>query len=378
MNSLTISLLNWVRGLCAILVVLGHSRSLGWAHGVPEKLPDVGILKILLIPTGLAIESVAVFFVLSGYFVGGKVLRQLSVNEFRWHHYLLDRMSRLYTVLIPGIFVSYFLIKIGLKYQMENTRIDLKTLSCNLAFLMPNRCSGFAGNSSLWSLGYEFYFYLLFALFAFLITTKSSRFTRIVYICIILMIVFAATPKILVLFPAWLFGVVLWAFLRDKQNLVSRPYLLLLISLITLIVCTIYMHVLRTSDELTIFFVSIVSVPLLSALIIISDNSSILENRFIKNGNFLGNASFSVYIFHLPILKLMYAIFDIPQEKLPIMQIFGFASLSILASIVLYYPFERNTQKVRRLMYLTTKKIFVTLIHLQFLNVNVKSKHEKS
>jgi peptidoglycan/LPS O-acetylase OafA/YrhL len=84
--------LDVVRGAAAILVVLGHSRELLFtAQGLPVSGKG-GFEKLLLAPTSLAQESVAVFFVLSGYLVGGQVVRQVRANRFSWPVYLANRL----------------------------------------------------------------------------------------------------------------------------------------------------------------------------------------------------------------------------------------------------------------------------------------------
>ena len=50
--------------------------------------------------------AVIVFFLLSGYFVGGSVLRQVEAGTWSWQRYLTERMSRLWIVLIPAFCAS--------------------------------------------------------------------------------------------------------------------------------------------------------------------------------------------------------------------------------------------------------------------------------
>ena len=72
------STLDLVRGLSALLVMLGHLRSFlfldfGELHGAGV------IAKLFYFCTGLGHQAVMVFFVLSGYFVGGSVLSGLII-----------------------------------------------------------------------------------------------------------------------------------------------------------------------------------------------------------------------------------------------------------------------------------------------------------
>ena len=158
-------ILNWIRGLCAILVVLGHARSLGWAHGLPSTLWSGDLSRIILSPSSFAMESVSVFFVISGYLVGGQIYCQNIDGTFLWRRFLVDRMTRLYIVLIPGMIFTLFCFKFSQYFgnELPNSNFELGNFFCNVVFLMPTRCDPYGNNGSLWSLGYEFYFYIVFA-----------------------------------------------------------------------------------------------------------------------------------------------------------------------------------------------------------------------
>ena len=169
-------ILNWTRGVCAALVVLGHARSLGWAHGESTNLWSSNLSKIFLLPSSFAMESVAVFFVISGYLVGGQIYRQIIARSFLWPRFLVDRITRLYIVLIPGM-VFTFLCFLFSKYfgkELSTSNFGVGNFLCNITFLMPTRCGPYGNNSSLWSLGYEFYFYIIFAAICTLFQLQKS------------------------------------------------------------------------------------------------------------------------------------------------------------------------------------------------------------
>ena len=54
------------------------------------------------------------FFVLSGYFIGGTVFRALERDQWEWGGYLLRRIVRLWIVLVPALFLCLFWDRLGI------------------------------------------------------------------------------------------------------------------------------------------------------------------------------------------------------------------------------------------------------------------------
>lgn len=54
--------------------------------------------------TSLGHEAVMIFFVLSGYLVGGSVLKQK--HKFEWLKYSITRLTRLWVILIPALLLT--------------------------------------------------------------------------------------------------------------------------------------------------------------------------------------------------------------------------------------------------------------------------------
>jgi peptidoglycan/LPS O-acetylase OafA/YrhL len=113
--------------------------------------------------THLGTESVLLFFVLSGFLVGGKVLERTISGSFDAKSYAIDRISRIYLPLIPALAFT-FLINCLICGQT----FSLRSLAGNLCGLQGvlSIVPAFAGNDPLWTLAYEFWFYLLGGFFA--------------------------------------------------------------------------------------------------------------------------------------------------------------------------------------------------------------------
>lgn len=146
--------------------------------------------------------AVIVFFVLSGFVIA---LTTMGKNRDGWQ-YAQARLSRLYSVLLPALVLSAFVsVVLGLTepaVQAQYTRSPT-VIRFLLSSTFLNEIWFFSSappiNRPLWSLGYEFWYYLIFGLWVFRGKTRASVVLPILA-CLI------AGPKIIVLFPIWLMG----------------------------------------------------------------------------------------------------------------------------------------------------------------------------
>ncbi len=146
-----------LRGFAALYVVFFHI--------LPQKIYLLGINVGMLFRFGP--EAVIVFFVLSGFVI--KYTYEKSKDK-SFKHYFIRRFIRLY---IPLLFI--FLLGYLLKCYSEGTLAypEWFTLLGNLFMLQdvisqkPHVISpAYMGNGVLWSLSYEWWFYMLFFLLA--------------------------------------------------------------------------------------------------------------------------------------------------------------------------------------------------------------------
>src|SRR5437868_5279704 len=94
--------LDLVRGLSALAVMAGHLRGLFFVPFDQANAPTALIGAVYFL-TSLGHQAVVVFFVLSGYFIAGNVLRSLADQSWNWRGYLTRRLVRLSIVLIPAL-----------------------------------------------------------------------------------------------------------------------------------------------------------------------------------------------------------------------------------------------------------------------------------
>jgi peptidoglycan/LPS O-acetylase OafA/YrhL len=166
--------LDLLRCLAALLVLLGHTRGLLFSSFQDVGHPGLGT-KIFYFVTGIHREGVAIFFAVSGFLVGGAAWRAIAERRFQARAYLASRFARIYVVLLPALALTFLLDWAG-RAVLSDTRfygvrpllpIGLSSnwtweqLACNLAAVQGIFCRPLGANPPLWSLGYEWVFYLL-------------------------------------------------------------------------------------------------------------------------------------------------------------------------------------------------------------------------
>lgn len=175
--------LDLIRAIAAWAVMWGHVRGnffVDFQHLAQRSLA----LRALYFVTGFGHQAVMVFFVLSGFLISSSVLHSYLSGRWSWRDYAINRSSRLYVVLIPGLLLGLLWDKLGSTIfpatglyshplaafggAVAQNQITLGTFIGNLCFLQTILCPTFGSNGPLWSLANEFWYYVLFplALFA--------------------------------------------------------------------------------------------------------------------------------------------------------------------------------------------------------------------
>jgi len=176
-------ILDLVRGISALLVMLGHLRGFLFVDFADLAAPSLSD-KVIYFVTGLGHQAVMVFFVLSGYFVGGAVLSGLRDERFGWLRYGVARLTRLWVVLVPALVLTFGIDQLGnywnpgayagefhglfMSGPATRSPADHGVLTAlgNLAFLQTIAVPVFGSDGPLWSLANEFWYYLIFPLAA--------------------------------------------------------------------------------------------------------------------------------------------------------------------------------------------------------------------
>jgi peptidoglycan/LPS O-acetylase OafA/YrhL len=214
--------LDLLRGIAAILVLADH-----WRNYFFVNFHEVGLHRVLLavpyILTAAGHEAVVIFFVLSGFLIGGTIRRSLELGQWNWASYLTNRLVRLWIVLLPGLLLTLLWDKIGVALEASRpvylgdpaimgsiASADAATVFVgNLLFVQRVFVPAFGSNGPLWSLANEFWYYVLFPLGLLAILPFTSTRTRIITAALFTFLVVWLRTTLLPLFPVWLLGAAL-------------------------------------------------------------------------------------------------------------------------------------------------------------------------
>ena len=181
-----LTFLDGLRGLAALYVLVGHARWLLWegfADGYrvhPERYSALGkSLVYALSAFRWGHEAVLFFFVLSGFVIHLRYATGLKRDphyRLEFASYLARRARRLYPPMLVALLLTWALDRAGIRLQLPtalhttsypliNANVgsdhSITTLLRNLVFVMY---PVFGSDGPLWSLNYEWYFYLLYPL----------------------------------------------------------------------------------------------------------------------------------------------------------------------------------------------------------------------
>lgn len=347
-----------LRGLAAFLVVASHSRLYPYTEAGVPLIGSTLLEKLSLVPTAFGREAVAVFFVLSGYLVGGQVVRQVRQDRFNPRVFVIKRLSRFWIVLLPGLLFTAVLDTISRsQFTTDNPFVQGRATSGfpaalgNAVFLMDGRCLAFGTNHSLWSLGYEFWFYFVFAA----LCVAASALVRRRWGAAIAGVVIAAACvaafglHLLWLIPAWLIGVLVaelqprctpWVMTQPRRRIIGAA---VAVCVAGLLVSTFYDTPLRVKY----LFLGCTTAPLVGALAILDPQAPSWARSAERVGVWLGTWSFTLYVFHLPFVMLVTAAADAAGIVPTPLFVYALTLITVAAVYPTYWLGEAHTAKVR-------------------------------
>lgn len=363
--------LDLVRWLAALLVVSGHVRYLwcaDYANVQNKSLP----IKIFYFATGFGSEAVMVFFVLSGFLVGGGALRKWYSGTYSSRDYFISRFSRIYTVLFPALVCGGLLDWIGLRYfngtgiytnspayhtPLLNfyiaSNLDWATFLANLANLQGILASHFGSNGPLWSLAYEWWYYCLFGLILEAAGKKSTDPAFWLLASGTLLASAALPAKLLLYMLVW--GTGAWAATLDPKRLKLSPFAACVL-FVSLLAGSRLFHILldgytdRLPGSMVIRFMPNLLLAAGFSLLIISLRGKTFTGiRSFAFHKFMADFSYTVYLMHVPLLVLITAIlssnYGVPFSVEPTFKVLLLLAVLILLIYVALYLFSLLTER---------------------------------
>jgi hypothetical protein len=120
---------DFLRATAALLVLLGHTRRAYFNY--TDVLAQPGLfLKLFYFITSLEAEAVVVFFVLSGFLIGGSLADSMQRGRFDLVRYLIARFVRIYIVFIPALVITEAVFLLGARRIARLQLPALEAKSC--------------------------------------------------------------------------------------------------------------------------------------------------------------------------------------------------------------------------------------------------------
>jgi peptidoglycan/LPS O-acetylase OafA/YrhL len=303
-----------------------------------------------------------IFFVLSGFFVGGSVLNRGPKFSFR--DYILARLSRLWIVLLPAIALTFITDRIisawvpsvltgsfrAIWHSGPFTNgpysSSMGTLLGNLCFLQTIHCSVFGSNIPAWSLANEWWYYLLFPCLAITAGWVGRQLPkrRIAGAVIALAIVMFIPGSFYVGFGIWCLGVLLYVLAKHLPNpghwpptVAAAGFVGVLYGVKLLPSSPVWLTDLIVGVAFFILAVSLVKLPAPGVML-----------SKISLG--LSEVSYSLYLSHFPLVLLVGIYWrsgKISPDGRGLLLFAAYLAGLFAFAVVFWLCFERHTHKLR-------------------------------
>ena len=304
--------LDLVRFMAAMVVFLGHASG---------QLTGAFLWQL----NGYLSASVMVFFVLSGFVIAFVFdTKEKTITE-----YSIARISRLTSVVVPALILTVLCDYIGtsvkpaLYFEGPWPAPNNSLINYFLSALLVQNIWGLdlnpGINTPFWSLSFELMFYVLFATLVYF--QGKIRVVLFVLFCLF------SGPDILAYFPIWLIGVAIYYLFKYQERwLMKFTKSSLIISLLAVVCFFIFVptiaKALSYKPDFMIaernlladyIFAIMFSAHLVFALPLLKYLSPILC-KFQKTIVYLASLTFSLYLFHRPLIQVFATVFDEPSS----------------------------------------------------------------
>jgi peptidoglycan/LPS O-acetylase OafA/YrhL len=326
-----LNILEAVRGGAALYVFIGHFVLMTFI----DRTNKVSILF------KFGQEAVILFFLMSGFVIQfSYAKKQIPFSE-----YFKKRFLRIYPLFLLSIFMVF------IHNIFSGSPLELRTILGNLFMLQdvetikPGTIVTTYGNSALWSLSYEWWFYMLFIP----ISNFKNKNLIVIFIVAISSILYYIYPvqllRWLMYFGIWWSGVLLANFYLSNQLNLKNVFNKIIVQIL------FFPTLLLFSKTLNEPFVSIGIYPTLEIRHFVSAILFLLIAILWKHLNWLGYAffkpleriapfSYGLYVLHLPIIMILEP-FVFKYIKNSLIQ---FMTITLVV-ILLAYLFEVIIQK---------------------------------
>lgn len=339
-----IDFIDGLRGLAALYVLIHHASYLLQegelllrlsGHSTNPMLSpfDAFVIRFMSIFRSGWV-AVMLFFVLSGFVIHLRQAQQLSTTtdlKFQWRKYFMRRIKRIYPPLLLAILITFVTDKLGLwmtlspytnstPYSMINRQnpealSDVQLIG-NLLLLTPfGYFVTWGTNLPLWSLGYEWWFYMIYPVLLIMMKRWAWPATILVALFFLCFTIVGSIPSylardIFLALPSWWCGVLVAEIYVGRIKLTGKFLAALSLFALTVAYCS-------RSHWAKGFFESLFFAAML--MLLLYANRKGWRFTPLVRLRWLGRMSYTIYIIHMPILVLLSGILmsNSPDHRLP-------------------------------------------------------------
>lgn len=349
--------IDWLRFLAAFGVLTGHLRGVIWTEwGGLEASSRSPVAFVAFGLSRLGYEAVIVFFVISGFLVGGRMVERVLAGTFNLRSFVVDRCTRIYVPLVPALLFA------GAVALICGERLSVRDFALNLLGLQGVAAPVFAGVSPLWSLSYEIWFYVLAGAAAAMHIRRGAG-AQWAFLAMAMSLGIFTKLSAGLLF-CWLLGAVAYPLSRESRT--KRRWLLLIAVLATLL-GVLFCQMTADSVSWQRFdlpawlpalpvssLILAVGISILVACLAPMRPSIPLLSKVDWLGTRLASFSYTLYLTHYPVLLLWGHYHPARTNRIDV------ASLAILSALLavclliawlMYWLFEVQTTRVRHWLF---------------------------
>jgi peptidoglycan/LPS O-acetylase OafA/YrhL len=352
------------RGLAAAAVAFQHLRALLFLDW-PQTTSHSYFVGIFYFMAKFGHPAVIVFFVLSGFLVGSSGFRSIESRTWSFPRYLLHRFLRLEIVLLPALLLGLIcdlagihllgasaLYNGGWHLMVRSGSIDLRwnTLLGNAAFVQDILVPTFGSNGPLWSLSYEFWYYVIFGLIATAALRTARLWLRLIMAILVIIVAWFTGFAIMSLAPLWFLG--LGIYLLPRNNFSHRVRLIVLAAS-TLLFLTFLGLTFGGRAPIEIptqpLTVDLVTGILFSLVLYAMLHANPARPRYRQIAHKIAAPTYTLYANHMPAMFLLLAWLGVRQSPTPArcLELVGWFIVFWLYAYGIYLLFESRTQAIR-------------------------------
>ncbi|MEI9989842.1 MAG: acyltransferase [Rhizomicrobium sp.] len=356
-----IGYIDFLRFFAAFLVVFAHCRLQVFGQLKNSQMHTSAPTRLVSLLGSYGHSAVIVFFVVSGFLVGGKLINTKTLDARFVRSYAVDRASRIYTVSIPASLLA-FSLAVGQIYFYGHA-FSVSGVDCQVSwidivgttfFVHKGIWAGHACNGPFWSLDYEVFYYVWFAALAVAVKASVRQLQIGGWIGFVILTLYVITePSLAILGYSAIWALGALVAYDEKASFKRRCLGYTFVTLAYVGYCLWARDKQVWQDGV----VAIVVAISLSVARILANRGVVVHYRLASLFSAGAAISYSLYLFHAPVIDTVRAVATMGFGWQPLQghgdlyrlaAFLVFCAIAVAAGMVAWLLFERQTGVIRQ------------------------------